>query len=57
MNLEDARDKVRDLVARALVRPRARKKTRPSRASVERRIAEKKRRSNVKATRRGRDEH
>jgi ribosome-associated protein len=51
-NLEDAREKVRALVLRALVRPRARRKTRPTRGSVERRITEKKQRGRVKAGRR-----
>jgi ribosome-associated protein len=52
MNLDDAREKVRLLVARALVVPRARRKTRPTRGSVERRLADKKRRTQVKADRR-----
>jgi ribosome-associated protein len=51
-NIEDARDKVRSLVLRALVRPRARRQTRPTRGSVERRIDEKKQRARVKAGRR-----
>jgi ribosome-associated protein len=51
-NLEDARAKVRALILQALVPPRRRKKTRPSRSSVERRIEEKKRRGKVKAARR-----
>ncbi len=51
-NLEDARDKVRAFVLAALVRPVARRKTRPTRGSVERRIEDKKRRSRVKTTRR-----
>jgi ribosome-associated protein len=42
-NLELAEQRLAALVRRALVVPRARKKTRPTRASVERRIAEKKR--------------
>ena len=52
VNLEDAREKVRELVLAALVRPTARKKTRPTRGSVERRIEDKKRRSRVKTARR-----
>ena len=55
-NLEDARDKVRMLVARALVRPVQRRKTRPTRGSVERRITEKKRRSESKKQRRSFDD-
>jgi ribosome-associated protein len=51
-NLEDAREKIRVLVLRALVRPRTRRKTKPTRGSVERRIEEKKQRSYVKAARR-----
>jgi ribosome-associated protein len=52
-NIDDALEKVRQLVARALVRPRARRKTRPTRGSVERRIEDKKRRARVKEGRRG----
>ncbi len=51
-NLDDAREKVRLLVERALVVPRARRKTRPTRGSVERRLADKKRRTRAKADRR-----
>lgn len=50
-NLEDARDKVRDLVAAALVRPRARRASRPTAASRERRLSGKKQRSSVKRLR------
>ncbi len=52
-NLEDARGKVRALVAAALPRPKRRRATRPTRGSVERRLAGKKRRSETKAARRG----
>jgi ribosome-associated protein len=52
MNLEDARGKVRDVIAAALERPRRRRKTKPTRGSVERRIEDKKRRGQVKAIRR-----
>ncbi len=52
-NLEDARDKVRAIVAQSLVRPKKRRATRPTRGSVERRLSEKKRRSIKKADRRG----
>jgi ribosome-associated protein len=55
MNLEDAREKVRILVARALVRPRPRRATRPSRSSVQRRLDDKKRRAKTKSGRRGED--
>jgi len=52
VNLEDARRKVREILRRALERPRARLKTRPTRGSVERRMEDKKRRARVKAGRR-----
>jgi ribosome-associated protein len=52
-NIDDALEKVRSLVVRALVRPRPRRKTRPTRGSVERRIEDKKRRARVKEGRRG----
>lgn len=51
-NLEDARAKVVDLVLRALVRPKKRRPTRPTRGSVERRIDDKKRVSKKKGDRR-----
>ncbi|MBI1846859.1 MAG: aminoacyl-tRNA hydrolase [Candidatus Rokubacteria bacterium] len=54
-NLEDARDKIRGLVHAALKRPRRRRPTLPSGAAVERRIAEKKRRGEVKRLRRTED--
>ena len=50
-NLEDARTKVRALIAAALIRPRARRATRPSRTSRERRIAGKKLRGVAKRLR------
>jgi ribosome-associated protein len=53
-NLADARDKVRDLIERALFVPRSRRKTRPTRGSVERRLADKKKRTEAKANRRAR---
>ena len=56
LNLEDARDKVRALVERALHVPKARRKTRPTRGSVERRLAEKRRSAQTKAGRRGKGE-
>ena len=43
-NLEDAREKVRALVRRAMIRPRTRRPTRVTAAAKARRIAEKKRR-------------
>jgi ribosome-associated protein len=50
-NLEDARAKVRALIAAALVRPRRRRPTRPTRGSRERRIASKKQRGVAKRLR------
>lgn len=50
-NLEDARGKVRDLVARALVAPRRRRPTRATRGSVEARLKRKKRASFAKKLR------
>ena len=52
LNLDDAREKVRILVLRALERPRPRRKTKPTRGSVERRIDDKKRRARTKSDRR-----
>ena len=51
-NLEDARDKVRKLVERALKPPRPRRLTQPSPAAVERRLRRKRERSVVKSVRR-----
>jgi ribosome-associated protein len=51
-NLEDAREKVKKLVERALRAPRPRRLTRPSPAAVERRLREKRVRSVVKRVRR-----
>lgn len=50
-NLEDAREKVRALVAAALVPPRPRTATRPTAASRERRLGKKRLRSGVKRLR------
>ncbi|WP_338046254.1 alternative ribosome rescue aminoacyl-tRNA hydrolase ArfB [Polyangium spumosum] len=55
-NLSDARAKIRELVAAALIAPRPRKPTRPSRGSVERRLDEKKRAGERKRSRAGRGE-
>ncbi|MGH7296137.1 MAG: alternative ribosome rescue aminoacyl-tRNA hydrolase ArfB [Polyangiaceae bacterium] len=55
LNVADAREKVRELVAAALVRPRVRRKTRPGKGAVERRISDKRHRSRTKAGRRGED--
>jgi ribosome-associated protein len=53
-NLEDAREKVRRLVARALVAPKRRRRTRPSAAAIEERLREKRLRSARKRERRAR---
>jgi ribosome-associated protein len=50
-NLEDAREKVRALVRRALVRPRRRKPTRVSAAAVRARLERKRQRSQKKRAR------
>ena len=54
-NIEDAREKVRQILLRALAEPVPRRKTKPTRGSVERRIEKKKHRARVKAMRRGDD--
>jgi ribosome-associated protein len=50
-NLEDARDKVKKLVERALREPRPRRLSQPSRAAIERRLQRKRVRSVVKRQR------
>ena len=55
-NLEDARDKVRALVAQALVPPRPRRKTRASASSRARRLDHKRREGEKKRARRARAE-
>lgn len=52
-NKEDARQKLLELVAQSLVVPKARKKSRPSRAAVEKRLDTKRRESEKKKARRG----
>jgi ribosome-associated protein len=52
-NLEDAREKVRELVRRALVAPKRRRATKPTAGSRERRLQDKRRASARKADRRG----
>ena len=52
-NRKAALDRLAALVAQAAVRPKARKATKPSRASTERRLASKARHSRLKAQRRG----
>ncbi|MGE5787329.1 MAG: alternative ribosome rescue aminoacyl-tRNA hydrolase ArfB [Myxococcales bacterium] len=51
-NLEDALERLRAIVADALIRPRTRKATRPSRAAKERRLSDKRHRSGQKRERR-----
>jgi ribosome-associated protein len=53
MNRKDARDRLTDLIREATYVPKKRIKTKPTRGAKERRIDGKKRRSNVKAGRRG----
>src|SRR5262245_5296705 len=50
-NLEDARDKIRSLVEAALVAPRVRRPTKPSRAARARRVEEKRMHSRKKESR------
>jgi ribosome-associated protein len=52
-NREEALLRLRQLVLQAQVRPKKRRPTKPSRASKQRRIESKKRRSEVKSNRRG----
>lgn len=54
-NLDDALDKLRQLILRALVRPKPRRPTRPTRASKERRLTAKRHQSERKQGRRDRD--
>ena len=54
-NLDDALDKLRQLILRALVRPTPRRPTRPTRASKERRLTAKRQHSERKQGRRDRD--
>jgi ribosome-associated protein len=54
-NLEDAREKLRILILRALVRPKKRRPTKPSRGAVKRRLEEKSRASKKKKERSGGD--
>ena len=51
-NLADARDRLADLIRRALVPPKRRKKTKPSRAQQRRRLNDKRRQSEKKRNRR-----
>jgi len=51
-NREAARERLVELIRKALIRPKARRQTRPSRAAKQKRIETKKRRSRVKSLRR-----
>jgi len=54
-NRQAARARLRELIAAAARRPARRRPTRPSRSSRQRRLDDKKRRSDIKRTRRGED--
>lgn len=54
-NLERARERLAELVRAALVRPKARRPTRPTRGSNERRLSQKRKDSEKKSGRRGGD--
>ena len=51
-NREDARERLAALIRQAAIRPRRRRRTKPTKASKERRLVSKQRRSAVKLTRR-----
>ncbi|MCB1354496.1 MAG: aminoacyl-tRNA hydrolase [Rhodobacteraceae bacterium] len=51
MNREEAREKLRELILAALVRPKPRRPTRPTKGSIRRRLEAKTRRGALKATR------
>lgn len=55
-NRLDCRAKLMEILRAAATVPKVRRKTKPSRGAKERRLTEKKRRSAVKASRRGQDE-
>jgi ribosome-associated protein len=55
-NEEDARERLAELLDKALTVPKSRKASRPSRGSVQRRLDSKRRRSSTKRARRGEDE-
>lgn len=50
-NREECLSRLREMVGRAVVKPRKRKPTKPTRASVQRRLEQKQRRSDVKRRR------
>ena len=51
-NRDAARERLADIIRRALVKPKARRKTRPTKAAREQRLQTKKRRSEIKTLRR-----
>jgi ribosome-associated protein len=53
LNREDARERLADLIRQASIKPRRRRKTRPTAGSIERRVESKRQRSQMKR-RRGR---
>ena len=55
-NRLDCLEKLAEMLRAAAVRPKVRRKTKPSRGSKERRLAAKKRRSALKESRRGKEE-
>ncbi|MCB9837352.1 MAG: aminoacyl-tRNA hydrolase [Phycisphaera sp.] len=55
-NREECLDRLKELVARSLVAPKPRKKTKPTRGSVERRLKEKRIRSERKTRRKSDDD-
>lgn len=54
-NLDDARNKLKEMILKALKPPRPRRPTRPTKASVEKRITRKKQTSQKKSLRQKRD--
>lgn len=55
-NRGECEDRLRELIAKALIEPRKRKKTKPSKAAIQRRLTEKKHKSEKKQVRRRVDE-
>ena len=51
-NREEARERLRDMVRRALLKPKPRRRTKPSRRAKQRRLDNKRKRSQVKSGRR-----
>jgi ribosome-associated protein len=54
-NREDAIQRFVELVRRSLIKPKARRKTKPTKAAKEKRLKEKKERGEIKKTRQSRD--